>query len=180
VVEYLRKAIDGMNMALVFVYCDYQDQAIQTIISIMGSLATQLVSQARFIPWQVWKMHKPIDVEAAQAIIKLVLEQFDHVYICFDALDELQPDVRRQLLEFLKTVSGTSLRLFVTGRPNVESELDSSLAEKATSKIPIVANVEDMELYFAQRLSHDLHPEAMDETLRDQIKEKIIQWSQGM
>jgi hypothetical protein len=83
-------------------------------------------------------------------------------------------------LDFLRTVSGTTLRLFVTGRPNVESELDNSLVEKPTFKIPIVANVEDIELYLAQRFSQDLRPEAMDETLRVQIREKIIQWSQGM
>jgi hypothetical protein len=176
-----------MNMAVILVYCDYRDQAIQTIISIMGSLAKQLVSQARFIPSQVWEIHKrlsnqqkPMDLETAQAIIKLLLEQFDRVYICFDALDECQLDVRRQLLEFFKTISGTTLRLFVTGRPNVESELFNSLAGKQISNIPIVANVEDIELYLSQRFSQDLYPEAMDETLQTQMKEKIIQWSQGM
>jgi hypothetical protein len=174
-------------MAVILMYCDYRDKEIQTIISIMGSLAQQLVSQACFIPEQVWEIHKelskerkPIDLEASQTIIKLILERFDRVYVCFDALDECQPDVRRQLLDFLRTVSGTTLRLFVTGRPNVESELGNSLVEKPMSKIPIVANVEDIELYLAQRFSQDLRPEAMDETLRAQIKEKIIQWSQGM
>jgi hypothetical protein len=168
-------------------YCDYRDQGIQTIISIMGSLAKQLVSQARFIPAQVWELHKklskeqkPMDLQTTQVIIKLVLEQFDRVYVCFDALDELQPDVRRQILEFFKTVSGTTIRLFVTGRPNVESELAHSLADRPTTKIPIVANAEDIEIYLSQRISQDLYPEAMDETLQTQIKEKLIEWSQGM
>jgi hypothetical protein len=174
-------------MAVLFIYCDYRDQAIQTIINIMGSLAKQLVSQARFIPTQVWDMHKklskeqrPIDLETAQAIIKLVLEQYDRVYICFDALDECQADVRTQILEFFKTVAGTALRLFVTGRPNVETELDRSLTDKQTSKLPIAAHTEDIELYLSQRFSQDRYPEAMDKTLQAQIKDKIIQWSQGM
>jgi hypothetical protein len=121
-----------------------------------------------------------MDIETGRTIINLILEQFDRVYVCFDALDELQPDVRLSLLEFFKTVSGTTLRLFVTGRSNVESELTNFLVDKPTTKIPIVANVEDIELYLAQRLSQDRYPEAMDEILQAQIKHKILEWSQGM
>jgi hypothetical protein len=176
-----------MNMAVVFMYCDYRDQATQTTMSIMGSIAKQLLLQARSIPAEVWEMHKklskkqkPVDLETAQATIKLVLEQLERVYICFDALDELQPDVRRQVLEFLGTVSGTTVRLFVTGRPNVESELAHFLMDKTISKIPIVANAEDIELYLSQRFSQDHYREAMDETLQAQIKDKIIEFSRGM
>jgi hypothetical protein len=176
-----------MNMAVVFIYCDYRDEGIQTFVNIMGSLAKQLLLRARSIPAAVWKIHegmskaqRPMNPKTAKEIIELVIQQFDRVYVCFDALDELQPDVRNQMLEFFKTVTGTTLRVFVTGRPNVKAKLTGSLANKAISEIAIVANVEDLQTYLKERFSQDDWPEAMDETLQSLITKKIMEWSQGM
>jgi hypothetical protein len=176
-----------MNIAIVFFYCDYWDISIQTVGNIMGSLAEQLLSQAHSMGQAVREMHtrmlkeeSPISLKTAQEIIKPALQQFDRVYVCFDALDELQPDVRRQLMEFFTTVTGTSLRVFMTGRPNVEAELASFLADKPTSKIPIVANEDDINIYLTEKFSQDRHSDAMDETLQVQIQEKILKGSQGM
>lgn len=174
-------------MAVIFMYCDYRDQSNQTILGIIGSLAKQLLSQARSIPKAVWdsykqmaKRRKAVDLEFAQAILELVFPSFDCVYICLDALDECQTDARRQLLELLKTVTGTTLRLFVTARPNIEAALVTSLADKSISRIPITANKEDLKIFLSQQFSRDRYPEAMDETLQAQITDKIIKWSEGM
>lgn len=176
-----------MNAAVILIYCDYRDQTNQTIVGMVGSLAKQLLLQAQSIPATVQQLfkgmekeEKPINLDSAQAIFKLALQQFDCVYICLDALDECQPEARRQLLELFKTVTGTILRLFITGRPNVEAELANSFADRPVSKVPIAAHKDDILLYLSERFSRDRYREAMDETLRTQITDKILEWSQGM
>lgn len=175
------------KIAVIFIYCDYRDKVNQTLVNLIGSLTKQLILQAGVIPAAVWdtyktmeRMQKPFNLESGEAIIKALLQQFDRVHICVDALDECQPEARRQLLEFFKTITGTVVRLFVTGRPNVEAELATSLADRLISKTPIVANKEDIQIYLSQQISQDRYPEAMDEILRTQMADKIIEWSQGM
>lgn len=168
-------------------YCDYRDQHNQSISNIIGSFAKQLVSQARSIPVAVWEIynekagqHEMINLESAEAIFEHTIQCFDHVYICIDALDECQPEPRRQLLYFLKRLTGTTLRLFMTGRPSVEDEIISTLRDIAISRIPIVAKEEDIRLCLSEKFDHDPYPEAMDDLLKMDIQNKIVQQSQGM
>lgn len=186
-VEHLRKAGVGAGVATIFLYCDYRDRVNQTSVNMIGSLARQLALQVPSIPTAIWELYKeikkkeqPINVETLQKLINIFVQFFDRIYICVDALDECQSDTRRQLLEFLKSISGTIVRMFVTSRPNIEAELAGSLVDKSTSKIPIAANREDLEIFLSQRFLEDRYPEAMDEKLRAQITNKIIEWSQGM
>lgn len=192
-IEYLGKASTSANVAILYLYCDYRDQANQTFVNLVGSLAQQLALHANVIPTAIWNIFKDtvkkkqsINAETLQTIVDTLVRGFDCVYIGVDALDECHLDVRSQLLRFLRTVAetgacaGTTIRLFVTGRPNIEAELAASMAGISTSNISIAANKEDLQIYLSQRFSQDRYPEAMDETLRAQITDKIIKWSQGM
>lgn len=183
----MREAVITPKVAVVFIYCDYRDQTNQTILGIIGSFAKQLLSQIRPIPPAVREVHeemtkeqKSVNLESAEAIFKLVLQHFDSVYICVDALDECYLNTRKQLLQFLNRVTGTTLRLFVTSRPNIEPEVVRSLGNMLVSNMPIAANEEDIRLYLTQQFAEDHHPEAMDDTLRARITDMIIKWSQGM
>jgi hypothetical protein len=156
-------------------------------VDIIGSFAKQLVSQAHSIPVAVWELYEPkakrqetINLESAKQIVNVILPCFDCVYICIDALDECEPTPRGQLLDFLKKVTGTTLRIFLTGRPSVEDELVNSLRCIPLSVIPIVANEEDIRIYLSEKFERDRYPEAMGESLKTEISNKIIEQSKGM
>lgn len=179
--------VSPLKIGIVYFYCDYRDKDNQTTVNIIGSFAKQLLLQARSIPaaiWEIYKVkaarHEAIDSETAETIFKLIIRCFDSLYICIDALDECQPEPRRQLLDFFKRLTETPRRLFLTGRLSVEDEVVSALGDIPMSTIPIVAHEEDIRLYLSEMSDQDSYPEAMDESLKNEIANRIVQQSQGL
>jgi hypothetical protein len=183
----LRDAVGKLNIAVIYIHCDYRDKNNQSAADIIGSFAKQLASQSHSIPVAVWELYEPkakqqetINLESAKQIFNLILPCFDCVHICIDALDECEPIPRRQLLDFVKNLAGTTLRIFLTGRPSVEDELVSSLKGTSLSTIPIAANEGDIRLYLSEKFEQDRYPEAMGESLKTEIANKIVNQSNGM
>ena len=118
------------------------------------------------------------------ALLKIRLQQLNCAYICIDALDELEPKVRQQLLAVLKDL-GTNLNntcLFLTGRGHIEGEVQKCLQVSQRYTVTISASERDIEQFIRQQLKedHDLNSEAMDEVLAKDIVAKIVTKSQGM
>jgi hypothetical protein len=187
VIKCLCDAIGKLKIAVIYIYCDYRDKDNQSATNIIGSFAKQLILQAGSIPAEIWKIyrqkeerHEAIDLETAKEIADLILPCFDSVYICIDALDECQTEPRRQLLGFLRTLTGRNIRLFLTGRSSVESELLSASKGMSISTIPIVANEEDIRLYLSEKFEQDRYPEAMGDSLRAEVANKIVDQAKGM
>ena len=118
------------------------------------------------------------------ALLKIRLQQLDCAFICIDALDELEPKVRQQLLAVLKDLGTNNTRLFLTGRGHIESEVQKCLQVSPgyTGTVTISASHQDIQQFLRQQLEedHDLNPEAMDEVLAKEIIDKIVKKSQGM
>jgi hypothetical protein len=153
----------------------------------IGFLIKQLVWWAQSIPTAAVdlfrrrsKEQKPMDEEDAKTIFGHVLDQFDTIYICIDALDECEPESREQLLRFLKAVDSTSIRLFLTGRHSVKAEVTGTLSELSPKTMSITAAEEDIRIYLSQKLANDRYPEAMNEDFRNQIVERLVEVSQGL
>jgi hypothetical protein len=153
----------------------------------IGALTAQLVWRAQSIPTaaldlfkQRIKTRRSMDAEDAKTIFKLVLAQFDTVYICIDALDECDPPSRSELLQFLKVMDSPSIRLFLTGRHSVEAELTGILSNISPKTIAIIAAEEDIRLYLSQQLEKDRYPKAMNDDFKNQIVEKLVEISQGL
>jgi anion-transporting ArsA/GET3 family ATPase len=153
----------------------------------IGALTKQLVWWARSIPTAVsnlfeWREleQRSVDEDDAKTIFNHVLGKFDAVYICIDALDECVREALTQLLQFLKAVESTSIRLFLTGRHSVEAEVTGALSDLSPKTIAIAAVEEDIRIYLSQKLASDPYPEAMNEDFRNQIVEKLVEVSQGL
>lgn len=151
----------------------------------IGGLAKQLLKQTRALPSNILKIFKgkalePITIDDTQQIFALLLGEFDSVFICIDALDECEPQTRRDLLQFLTVPTQTVLRLFLTGRDNVQIEILKSVANMSPELVMISADEEDIRICLAQKIALDPDPEAMDERLRKEIIEKIVSLSHGM
>lgn len=153
----------------------------------IGALMKQLIRWAETIPTvaldlfkQRSKEEKSMDEEDAKTIFNLLLGQFDTIYICIDALDECEPKARGQLLRFLRTTDSTSIRLFMTGRYSVEADVTSTLSTLSPKTISITAAEEDIRIYLSQSLENDPYPQAMNESFKNQIVEKLVKVSEGL
>jgi hypothetical protein len=153
----------------------------------IGALTKQLIWWAQSIPTAVLDLfkrrsreQKSIDEEDAKTIFNLILGQFHTVYICIDALDECEPESRAQLLQFLKAMDSTSIRLFLTGRHSVEAEVTETLSDLSPNTISITATKEDIQMYLSQKLASDRYAEAMNENFKNEIVEKLVEVSQGL
>ena len=94
-------------------------------------------------------------------------------YICVDAMDELAPQHRSELLRTLRQIIQTpNTRLFLTGRPHIRSELDKHLPKGAYT-IHIVPDQGDIARYLNREMEEadDRDPGLMTEYLKNDIME---------
>jgi hypothetical protein len=176
-------AIDS-NIGLAYIYCDYRDQEEQTVENIFGAILSQLLGSLPKLPETVLELHKEhaakgesLKLTDAVDLLHVVCEQFSRVFVCFDALDEL--DNLRSLLEKLRQ-SPSSMQIFMTGRRHIEETVQEYLKED--NAISIKAHESDLRLFIEHEIGgdNDLEPDAMDEKLRNDILETVIGSAQGV
>ena len=166
-------------------YADYKDQTNQTLVHILGSFLRQFLATAQeLIPEEVIEklleirhLGGKVGTEDNLALLKIQLNHFKRAFICIDAIDELEPKVRRQLLDILKEL-GTYL--FLTGRHHIEDEVQQRLQVMQRYKIIISASQQDIQEFVQQQIIDDPNGDAMDKVLEKDIVDAITKKSQGM
>jgi len=120
-------------------------------------------------------------------MLKLISAQIDGTLFCIDAIDELEPQTRRRLLDILSNElqhRSRTTRLFFTGRPHMRGEVQSyfEILEDQTVGINIVANANGIRQYVSHKLAEDkrANPEAMNGALESEILAALVTRSQGM
>ncbi|KAF8421782.1 ankyrin repeat-containing domain protein [Tirmania nivea] len=116
-------------------------------------------------------------------MLELLLEQLDGSFFCIDALDELRPQTRRDLLDIMnkKLQHGTgTTRLFFTGRPHIQSEVQQYF--EIWQDVEITAHKTDIRKYLRHKIAGDrrANPNTMNEVLENEILSALIARSQGM
>jgi len=165
------------EIAVAMFYCDFRDQREQTATNIMGAILKQLVVRGEVLE-HVRKAFQKAKKEVGgrglrlpdmvqmlkQAVIKL-----PQVYICIDALDECPPKHLVDLLVSLKEILRESpwTRIFLTGRPQVESEIARHFPNCVT--VPISPKKRDVKIYLERKLEMDTERGAMSDSLRADI-----------
>ena len=170
-------------------YGDYKDQSNQTVGNILGTFLRQfLVTTQTPIPNEVTKKLHVIKcvggkagLEDNLALLKIRLQQLDLSFICIDAVDELDHNIRWKLLKVLKEL-GANTRFFFTGRDHIENEVQKQFQVLEENKVVISASRQDIEEFVSERIQESCgrDPEAMDDVLAKDIIDKIIEKSQGM
>jgi hypothetical protein len=181
----LRKhvALDS-KIGLAYMYSDYRDQKQQTTENILGAVLEQLLGPLPDIPKDVLKLYeewakqgRPLSLTAAKNFLRITCAQFSKVYVCLDALDELS-----DLRGLLECLSGrpSSMQLFITGRPHVRETIQKYFKEEQS--ICIEAHRSDIRRYIEREIGgpNDIEPDAMDEMLRMDILEKVVDSAKGM
>lgn len=177
------------HIGIACLYADFKDRTNQTLGNILGSFLHQLLTTAQDpIPDEVTQELRAIQHRRGKVgpednlnFLKMRLHQLRCAFICIDAVDELEPKVRKQLLNKLKEL-GTynNTRLFLTGRHHIESEVTNSFRVMEGYKIVISAQQHDIENFVRQQIMEDPHSDTMDEILVKDIIGAIVEKSRGM
>ena len=189
-IDALRSKCPDVGVACL--YADYKDQANQTLAPILGTFLRQLLTTSEeSIPDEVVQKLQTIQREGGKpaakdnlALLEILLQQHQlkRAFICIDAVDELEPVVRRQLLSALGGL-GTRCRnihMFLTGRGHVESEVQKCLQVTQRYTVVISATEQDIKTFVGQQMIDDRYQDAMDELLEKEITDAITKKSQGM
>jgi hypothetical protein len=172
-------------------YCDYRDREKQNPANMIGSLVKQLVMVMPKIPHEVHReflrsrrLDKRLEPGNASKMLLLILQSFDQAYICVDALDECEREHRRCFLEHLSLLlqnqNSTRICVFLTGRPQVEIDVNECLDIELPVTVQVEANRDDIMKYLLYRINKDHDRKAMNENLRDDIVNTIANGSGGM
>ena len=163
-------------------YFDFAARNEQSPVNMLGSLLRQLVSGQKIIPEAIAEeFQKEKSVIGGRGLqVAGILKMFRTItatrrtFICVDALDECVPEHRMEVLESLGQILRRSLntRLFMTGRPNVRSEVERGLGGTATF-ILIRATEDEVHRFLRDKLRKDTIPNMMSTTLEGDIMKSI-------
>ena len=179
------------NIGIACLYADYHNQSNQTLTHILGSFVRQLLTSAQVpIPDEIIQKlnriqyyNREVGTEDTLEFLKVQLRQLKCAFICIDAVDELGPKVRQQLLSILKELATNSnIRLFLTGRGHIETEVQNHFEIPQGYTVNISANQDDIREFVRQQIRENydgMNPEAMDEVLAKDIENTIIEKSKG-
>ena len=182
VVDRLCDVARGQNAGISCFYFDFAARKEQSAATMLGSLVKQMVSGMEAIPEEISRVFqeqkntlggsRPQLVDLVKML--QVIASSRPTFICIDALDECTGGERFRILDSLKEIIEESwgARIFVTGRPHVRAEIESRLAGKVTS-VSLTPTRGDVTRYLRVRLGYDETPDAMDESLKADILEKI-------
>ena len=170
------------DTAVMCFYFDFAARNEQSPMNMLGALLRQLVSGLGKIPEIVvqgfQKQKKGIGGRGLQVSGILMMFQAitttKRIFICVDALDECVPEHRVIVLESLRQILQWSpnTRLFMTGRPQVRSEVEKRLDGAATF-ISIQPTGDGVVRYLRDKLRNDTAPEIMSSTLEAEIMKTI-------
>ena len=189
VIDTLRKQTGEQNIAVIFLYCDYQAQKDQSVVNMIGSLVRQATLREPTIPNETKRAFDKSRREGGDSlqlpdIVKLfgkVSGYMEVVYLCVDAVDEVLPQHRLGFLRALRQIlqDAPHARLFLTGRPYIRAELDTHLTEKAYA-IHIIADQGDITRYLRQKMNDDQDPGLMTEDLKNNIMTTMVEKTSEM
>jgi len=181
VIDTLCQQAVGGNTAVACIYFDFAAQEEQSPASVLGAVLKQVVSGLDEIPERIVKAFR--DREKAiggqrLALVEIVgflqdISSSRRIFVCVDALDECQPGHRVKLLDSLNQVLQNSpgARIFLTGRPYIRGEVERHLAGAATRSI--TPTKDDIIIFLRAKLKEDTMPDAMDESLSEEIMRDI-------
>src|ERR1700722_3577222 len=169
------------SVATTFIYCNYKEQADQTVSNLVASLLRQVVQGRRAISDDVksfFERHRrqtsrPTLDQLTDVLISEIRTR-SKVFIVVDALDECREDdeTRTMLLEVLRSLP-RQVNLMVTSRNLLSIGRDFEGAKR----LHIRAKDDDMKIYIEGRIaSGPRHLKNMQEA----IMNKIVKNAEGM
>ena len=168
----------SQNIGLAFLFCEFDRQHQQTMMSVIGVLARQLIAQGQTFCGKVSSDDKPLSFEEKKKIFLLAATSFQTVYLVVDALDEFSShlDQRQELARLLvglREAGSTRLQMCITSR-----EAEDVFNELApATQIRIQASKTEIARHVQKRFFESKHGMLLlhqDPDLLTDVKEAVI------
>ena len=170
------------NAGVACFYFDFTAQDELSPDAILGSVLKQVVGGLSEIPEKIAKAFRDREkVIGGQklALIEIVellqnISSSRCTFICIDGLDECPAGHRVKLLDSFSQIlqKCPRTRLFLTGRPHVQGEVDKHLAGRAATR-SIVPTKDEITIFLRAKLKEDTMPDAMDDSLEEELMQNI-------
>ena len=149
---------------------------------VLGSVLKQIIGGLDQVPEEIVKAFRDGGrvVGGPKLVLSEIMEFLQNItssrptFIFIDALDECQAGHRLKILDSFNQILQRSpgARLFLTGRPHIRSEVEKHLAGKAATR-SITPAKNDIITFLRAKLGEDTMPDAMDESLEDEIIQNL-------
>jgi len=181
VVDTLCKQAVEENAAVAWFYFDFAAQEEQSPADVLGSVLKQVVAGLEEVPERIVRAFQDREVIGDKRLpLSEMLESLQDIsssrctFICIDALNECPSGHLESLLDSLNHILQTcpGIRLFMTGRPHILSEVEEHLGGSTATRA--IAPIEgDVITFLRAKLKEDMVPDAMDESLEEEIMRNI-------
>ena len=178
VIDTLCKQAVDENATVACFYFDFANQEEQSLATILGSLLKQVVGGLSEIPQTIVKAFRDKGrfIGGQRLALAEIVEFLQDIsssqrtFICIDALDECPARERAKLLDSLSQILQWSpgARIFLTGRPHIRDEFELHLGGRAAIR-SITPTKDDIVIFIRAKLKEDTIPDAMNESLEEEI-----------
>ena len=183
-----KQAVEG-NAAVACFYFDFAALGEQSPTAILGSILQQVVGGLDVVPENLVKSfrgRKKVISGQGLSLSEIVeflqdISSSRSTFICLDALDECGAGQRVGLLDSLNQIlqKSPSARIFLTGRPHIRGEVEKHLGGRAVTR-SITPTKNDIIIFLRAKLKVDTMPDAMDESLEEEIIRNIPETASEM
>ncbi|KAF2823360.1 hypothetical protein CC86DRAFT_396160 [Ophiobolus disseminans] len=193
VIEHLLQHCDkDISMVTAYFYFDFNNIQKQNPVLMLRSLLCQLLRRAVMIPKGVDVLFSSCEngqrkpsLHALLDVTRQVAQEFAHVYVVLDALDECSQ--RSELMDMLEIVAGwqlDNLHLLMTSRKerDIETSLQGYVREEDTVCLQRDVVDKDIQRYVQQQLSEkkNLVKWNKDAAIRQEIQAALMHGARGM
>jgi hypothetical protein len=120
---HIQAIFTGVNVAIACIYCDYKNQAEQTVPGLIAGLLKQFVQDHPAVSDHVKSLYERhfvdstrVTPEEVKTVLGLEIGMYSKVFIIVDGLDECLEGRQKALVTELKSLPST-VNLMVTSRP---------------------------------------------------------------
>ena len=179
VIDRLSDGVYGDNISVAYLYCNFQTQKSQFTAHMLGSLLEQVIGGLEVVPVEIHHAFRKakqgfdrrgLSVSEILKLLLAALRSLKRTFICIDALDECATESRPEFLRSLHSLveNSPNVRLFVTGRPHIQAELEEHHG-RALQIIIFKPLKGDIRKYLEMKLQDDAFHEEMDGELKQDI-----------
>ncbi|OAL24496.1 hypothetical protein AYO22_05285 [Fonsecaea multimorphosa] len=188
VVDWLESQHQGTDTAVIYLYCNYKEEEIQTAQNLIGSLLKQAVQhRPSALPADVLSLYNKFlekktgpRLDELSRLLAQEVNTYSQVFVVIDALDECPEgnNTRGELLTEIQKLPSNA-RILITSRysPKIDEGFEN------VPHIEIRATNQDVELYVKGRIEKERSLAAhvlRDRPLTEEVIETVVERSRGM
>jgi len=181
VVDHLKDRIGRNNVAIVYIYFDYNDSINQTAEKVIRCILKQFLSQMKDIPEDVESLYDHSnrhsvtpDFRSLSSLVGVCLRSFSSSFLLLDGLDECNSLEMKKLVMSVKQFGARATKVFSTCRPHI-ANLEANF--ESTSSLEIIAHEDDIRNYLSHRMDEEWR---LSDRLRFETIEQLVSGAQGM